>query len=98
MYRTSEVDRKVHKGGAQLMDAVVWHPVGDPVYPILAENKDWREKHGEEMRRHTIDLARDALTYQRLREEQDMEGLTNKFARISLDDNAMNLRRRVMGQ
>ena len=76
MDRTSEVDRKVHKGGAQLMDAVIHHHVGRPTYPILAENKAWREEYGEEMRRATIGLARDALDYKRLREEQDMEGLT----------------------
>ena len=42
----SEADRKVHRRGAQLMDTALWHPVGRPTYPILAENKAWREGHG----------------------------------------------------
>ena len=79
------------------MDAAVWHPVGRPIHPILTEIKDWRDGYGEEMRRATIGLARDALDYKRGREEQEVEGLTNKFARMSLDDNTMNLRRRVVG-
>ena len=88
----------MHKRGAQVLEQAAWHPVGRPTYPGLAQLKEWRDKEGEDLRIATINLARDALDYKRLREEQEMEGLTIKFARMSLDDNTMNLRRRIMGQ
>ena len=98
MYRTSEVDRKVHERGGQVLMQAGWHPARRRIPPILTEFKDWRDGYGEEMRRASINLARDALDYKRLREEQEMEGLRSKFSRMSLDDNTMNLRRRIMGQ
>ena len=94
----SALDWAVHTRGGQVLEQAAWHPVGRPNYPGLAQFKWWRDKEGEDLNRATINLARDALDYKRLREEQEMEGLTNKFARMSLDDNTMNLRRRIMGQ
>ena len=94
----SVLDKQVHKRGAQVLEQAAWHPVGRPNYPpALAQSKEWRDREGMDLNRATINLARDALDYKRLREEQEMEGLTNKFARMSLDDNTMNLRRRIMG-
>ena len=71
----SALDMAVHTRGAQLLEQAAWHPVGRPAYPSLAQFKEWREKEGEDLRRATINLARDALDYKRLREEQEMEGL-----------------------
>ena len=93
----SALDKEVHKRGGQVLEQAAWHPGRRPIPPILTEFKDWRDGYGEEMRRASINLARDALDYKRLREEQEMEGLRYKFARMSLDDNTMNLRRRIVG-
>jgi len=93
----SALDKEVHERGGQVLMQAGWHPGRRRIPPILTEFKDWRDGYGEEMRRASINLARDALDYKRLREEQEVEGLTNKFARMSLDDNIMNLRRRVVG-
>ena len=35
---------------------------------------------------HTIQLAKSGLTYAKARREQDMENLTNQFARLSIND------------
>ena len=80
----SALDRTVHTRGAQLLEQAAWHPVGRPTYPGLAQFKEWRDKEGEDLRKATINLARDALDYKRLRGEQEMEQLTNRFARMSL--------------
>ena len=93
----SALDRTVHERGTQLMDATRNHPVRRPTDPILGEDKALHKQYSDEMHRATVGLARDALDYKRLREEQEVEGLTNKFARMSLDDNTMNLRRRIVG-
>ena len=93
----SALDMAVHTRGAQLLEQAAWHPVGRPNTPTLAQSKEWRDREGMDLNRATINLARDALDYKRLREEQEVEGLTNKFARMSLDDNTMNLRRRIVG-
>ena len=90
----SALDRKVHRRGAELTDSAVMHPVGSVHYPTEGASK---EKRDREFQSYTVNLARDALQYKRLRDEQEVEGLTNKFARMSLDDNTMNLRRRIVG-
>ena len=94
----SALDWAVHTRGGQVLEQAAWHPVGRPHAPTLAQSKEFRDREAMDLNRATINLARDALDYKRLREEQEMEGLTNKFARMSLDDNTMNLRRRIMGQ
>ena len=81
-----------------MLEQAAWHPVGRPNTPFLSQSKEFRDREGMDLNRATINLARDALDYKRLREEQEMEGLRYKFARMSLDDNTMNLRRRIMGQ
>ena len=82
----SALDWAVHTRGGQVLEQAAWHPVGRPAYPSLAQFKEWREKEGEDLRRATINLARDALDYNRLRGEQEMEQLTSRFSRMSLDE------------
>ena len=80
----SALDGTVHTRGVQLLERAIWHPVNRETPPILHELPDWREKYGEEMRRASLGMAQDALDYKRLRGEQEMEQLTNRFARMSL--------------
>ena len=82
----SALDWAVHTRGGQVLEQAAWHPVGRPHAPTLAQSTEYRASLGEDMRRATINLARDALDYNRLRGEQEMEQLRSRFSRMSLDE------------
>ena len=69
-----------------MLEQAAWHPVGRPHAPTLAQSKEFRDREGMDLNRATINLARDALDYNRLRGEQEMEQLTSRFSRMSLDE------------
>ena len=71
----SAVDRHVHHRGIEFAFNAVFHTAVDNPKPTDPK------QHLE-----TIRLAESGLAYAKARHEQDMENLTNQFARLSIND------------
>ena len=69
----SAVYRNVHHRCIEFAFNAAFHPARDDAV-------DPREQF------HTIQLAKSGLAYAKARREQDIENLTNQFARLSIND------------
>ena len=67
------VDRNVHHRGIEFAFNALYHPAN---YNAVDPKEHF----------HTVQLAKSGLAYAKARREQDMENLTNQFARLSIND------------
>ena len=69
----SAVDRNVHHRGIEFAFNATVHPARDGAVDSTEQFQ-------------TIQLAKSGLAYAKARREQDIENLTNQFARLSIND------------